>query len=347
METLKHIRIDENSRIPKYKQIVDSIINKIAKGDMEINQKLPSINSFSEEYLLSRDTVEKAYHILKSRKVITPIKGKGYYVNRKPIISKIHILFLIHKLSAPKACIYNAFLNAVGHDSHTDLHIYHCDPSIFLNLLEKNRNIYDYIIIMPHFKTEDGEHISYTDEVIAAINDIPKEKLILLDNRIALEGDVTQIYQDFENDIYNALKQGLDKITCYGKIILVFPENSIYPHPRSIMHGFRKFCAEFDLSFEILDKVFEDMVIKKGDLFITIEESDLVYLVKLIRENNYSLGKEIGVISFNDTSLKELLGITVISTDFNAMAETASRMILNNEKGIIKNPFRFIDRNSI
>ena len=344
----KPIRIDENSRVPKYRQIVDAIVNNIATGEMEINQKLPSINSFSEEYLLSRDTVEKAYHILKGCKVITPIQGKGYYVSRKPVISKLNILFLINKLSAPKACIYNAFINAIGHNSHTDLHIYHCEPSIFLNLLEKNRNIYDYYMIMPHFKTEDGRHISYTDEVIEAINTIPKEKLILLDNnKLEIKGDIVQIYQDFENDIYNALKEGLDKITSYGKLILVYPEKAIYPQPRRILRGFQKFCGEYDMPFEILDRVFEDIVIKKGDLFITLEENDLVYLVKLIRENNYSLGKEIGVISCNDTSLKELLGITVISTDFRAMGETASRMILNNEKGIVKNPFRFIDRNSI
>jgi DNA-binding LacI/PurR family transcriptional regulator len=201
---------------------------------------------------------------------------------------------------------------------------------------------------MPHFKTDDGKHISYTDEVIEAVNKIPKQKLILLDNnKLKIEGDIIQIYQDFENDIYNALKEGLDKITSYGKLILVYSENSIYPSPRRILHGFRKFCVEYDLSFEIIDKVFEDMVIKKGDLFITLEDNDLVYLIKLIRENNYSLGKEIGIISCDDTSLKELLGITVISTDFKAMSEKASQMILNNENGIIKNPYRFIDRNSI
>jgi DNA-binding LacI/PurR family transcriptional regulator len=89
------------------------------------------------------------------------------------------------------------------------------------------------------------------------------------------------------------------------------------------------------------------MVIKKGDLFITIEESDLVNLVKQIRDDEFVLGKEIGVISYNDTPLKELLGITVISTDFKVMGETAAKMILNGDKGKVKVPFNFIDRNSI
>ena len=37
---------------------------------------------------------------------------------------------------------------------------------LFLNLLDKNKSAYDYFIIMPHFKTEDLKHVSFTDNVI-------------------------------------------------------------------------------------------------------------------------------------------------------------------------------------
>ncbi|TQO37471.1 regulatory GntR family protein [Arenibacter algicola] len=344
----KYLKIDENSRIPKYRQIVDSVINNISNGNLKIDEKIPSINSFSEEFLLSRDTVEKAYQILKERKIITSIRGKGYYITRTKLISKVNILFLINKLSAYKMRIYNSFINTIGGNSHTDLHIYHCDNTLFVNLIEKNINAYDYYVIMPHFKTDDLKHISYTDEAVKAINMIPKNKLVLMDNnKLDIEGDFIEIYQDFENDIYNALKEGLAKISRYGKMILVYPENAVYPYPRRILHGFRKFCVEHKLDFEIIDEIYDDIILKKGDLFITIEETDLVSLVNQIRDKEFILGVEIGVISYNDTPLKELLGITVISTDFKAMGETASRMILNKEKGKIKNPFNFIDRNSI
>ena len=348
MPMYQYLKIDENSRIPKYRQIVDSVINNISNGNLKIDDKIPSINSFSEEYNLSRDTVEKAYQILKERKVITSIRGKGYYITRTKLISKVNILFLINKLSAYKMRIYNSFINTIGGNSHTDLHIYHCDNSLFLNILEKNINVYDYYIIMPHFKTDDLKHISYTEEAIEAINRIPKNKVILMDNNnLEIEGDFIEIYQDFENDIYNALKEGLPKILRYGKLILAYPENSVYPYPRRILHGFRKFCVEHKIDFEVIDEIYDDIILKKGDLFITIEETDLVSLVNQIRDNEFILGVEIGVISYNDTPLKELLGITVISTDFIVMGETASRMILNKEKGKIKNPFNFIDRNSI
>ena len=94
MDLMKLITIDESSRVPKYQQIIDSIIHNISQGNLAMDQKIPSINMFSEEFYLSRDTVEKAYSILKERKIITSIRGKGFYVARTQLISKINILIL-------------------------------------------------------------------------------------------------------------------------------------------------------------------------------------------------------------------------------------------------------------
>lgn len=349
MDMLKFISIDENSRVPKYQQIIDSIIYNISQGNLTIDEKIPSINMFSEEFYLSRDTVEKAYSILKERKIITSIRGKGFYISRTKLISKVNILFLVNKLSSYKLRTYNHFINKIGTNSHTDLHIYHCDETLFLNLIEKNKAAYDYFIIMPHFKTDDLKHITLPEKVTNALKSIPNDKLIILDNvkKSNFKDNIAQIYQDFESDIYNALNEGLEKIKKYKKIILVYPEKAIYPYPKRILHGFRKFCIEHNLDFEILDKIYDEMILKKGDLFITIEEEDLVNLVKQVREDEFILGSEIGIISYNDTPLKELLGITVISTDFKIMGETAAKMILDKKKGKIKVPFNFIDRESL
>ncbi len=348
MKVFDYIQINQDSRIPKYRQIIDSIIHNISIGNLKMNQKIPSINMFSEEFGLSRDTVEKAYNILKDKKIISPVRGKGYYITRTKLISKINILFLINKLSNYKMRIYNSFINSIrGEEVHTDLHIYHCNESLFLNLLEKNLRAYDYYVIMPHFNSEDFKHISSTDKVIKAINKIPKEKLVIMDNKLELEKETIQIYQDFENDIYNALNEGLDKILTYKKLLFVYPENLVYPYPRRTLHGFRKFCVEHSIDFEVLNEIYEDTVLKKGDLFITIQESDLVNLVNQIRDRKLVLGKDIGIISYNDTPLKELLDITVISTNFTVMGETAAQMILSKTKGEVKNPFDFIDRGSM
>ena len=348
MDLYKFINIDENSRVPKYQQIVDSVIENISKGNFNIDEKIPSINRFSEEFYLSRDTVEKAYSILKERNIITSIRGKGFYISRTKLISKVNILFLINKLSNYKLRTYNHFIDAIGANSHTDLHVYHCDETLFLNLIDKNKSAYDYFIIMPHFKTDDLKHVSFTDKALKALEKIPQQKLIILDNiKPEMSGALGEVYQDFENDIYGALNEGLTKIKKYQKIILVYPEKAVHPYPRRILHGFRKFCVEHNLDFEIIDKVYHDMILKKGDLFITIEEADLVNLVKQVREDEYILGSDIGIISYNDTPLKDLLGITVISTDFKVMGETVAQIILNKKKLKLKAPFNLIERDSL
>lgn len=348
MQVLTTISIREQSRVPKYRQIVDSIIENISTGNLMIDEKIPSINLLSEEFDLSRDTVEKAYNILKDRKIITAVKGKGFYVAKTSLISKVNILFLINKLSTYKMRIYNAFIESMEGNCHTDLHIYHCDESLFLNLLRKNLHAYDHYVIMPHFKGKDLRHQSGSPEIVEIMEQIPKHKLVLLDNNfLQLKGEYAEVYQDFKEDIYQALCSGMKKIHRYKKLIIAYPRQSVYPYPKRILHGFRKFCVEAKMDFEIIDEIYEDTVLHPGDLFITITESDLVNLVKQIRDRGMKLGRDIGVISYNDTPLKDLLGISVISTDFVQMGQTAARMILNSQRDHHKNPFCLIDRNSL
>jgi len=75
------IQFDSTSGVPKYHQVVNLIVKDIEGGRLSVGDRLPSINEFSEQYYLSRDTVEKAYAFLKTKQIITSIKGKGYYVN--------------------------------------------------------------------------------------------------------------------------------------------------------------------------------------------------------------------------------------------------------------------------
>lgn len=342
------IKINESSRVPKYKQIVDIIINDISKGKLKIGEKIPSINELSELCYLSRDTVEKAYKQLKEQKVIVSVKGKGYYTAKTDLISKINVFFMINKLSSYKMMIYNSFVNSIGINGHVTLSIYHCEESIFTRTLERNLGAFDYYVIMPHFKAEDMKHQSITDASHDMIERIPKDKLIILDNdKLEIKGSYGAVYQDFQEDIYKALKKGLKKLEAYDKLVLVYPTKSVYPYPRRIVHGFRKFCSKYDFDFEILDEIYDDMDLDSKDTYVIIEENDLVNLVRQVRHKNLILGKDIGIISYNDTPLKDLLGINVISTHFKAMGETAAYLVLNNKKEKVKNVFEYIERNSV
>ncbi|HEV7380824.1 MAG TPA: substrate-binding domain-containing protein, partial [Dyadobacter sp.] len=71
--------------------------------------------------------------------------------------------------------------------------------------------------------------------------------------------------------------------------------------------------------------------------------------IKKCREQKLVVGKDIGIISYNETPLKEILldGITTISTDHDLMGRTAAEMIKTNRQALVKNPFTLIRRKSL
>ena len=216
------------------------------------------------------------------------------------------------------------------------------------NILEENIGAYDYYVVMPHFKNKELAHQNSNKEVVEALRKIPEDKLVIMDNYMPeLKDSVASIYQDFKNDIYEALKEGLPRLRKYDKLILAYPRKVLHPYPLEILQGFQQYCQDYSFGYEILETIYPDMDLQPKDAFITIEEMDLVNLVKQIRDQGFTLGKDIGVISYNDTPLKDLLDITVVSTDFKAMGETAAYMIQKNKKEVVKNVFRFINRGSV
>ena len=85
----------------------------------------------------------------------------------------------------------------------------------------------------------------------------------------------------------------------------------------------------------------------KGTVYIVTSEDDLALIIKQARVSNFVLGKDIGVISFNESVLKELLDITVVTTDFKEMGISAAKCISKGETAKIKNPFYLIQRGSL
>lgn len=348
MECTLDITVDHSSNVPKYLQLVESIVNSIRIEELQKGDRIPSINELSETHYLSRDTVEKAYKILKERKIAVATKGKGYFINRTSLIAKTNILFLVNKLSSYKMQIYQAMVDSLGTTAHVNLCIYHCDSQLFLSLLDKHIGGYDYYVIMPHFKDENLGHVSSTQEIEKAVTKIPSDRLVILDNGklwgLHCLGRVTQ---DFENDIFQALNSAKDKILKYEKVVLVFPTKQIYPYPRRILRGFMKFCGFNDVDFDVLETFDSCTIPTKNTAYVTIEETDLVNLMKQSKQNALVVGKDIGIISYNDTALKELLDISVVTTNFKKMGEYAAQAIAGNISLDIKNDFYFIDRESL
>jgi len=129
--------------------------------------------------------------------------------------------------------------------------------------------------------------------------------------------------------------------------VIAYPALSVYPYPKRILHGFRKFCVEAKTPFAVIDGIEEDNPLEPGTLYLTISETDLVNLVKAARDQGLQPGKDIGIISYNETPLKDLLGITTISTDFAEMGRMTAVLISEKRQVNLKNPFVLLDRDSL
>ncbi|MFG4003339.1 GntR family transcriptional regulator [Flavobacterium aquidurense] len=342
------ITINKESSIPKYIQIADIITTDILDGKIKRGRKIPSINELSDSTSLSRDTIEKAYKILRAQNLIYPVKGVGNFVTEDKSLPKINVLFLINKPSSYKIEVYNAFVNKISLKAQVNMYLYYCDENLFINALKKNSKNYDFFVVMPHFKSRSKKHVSYTPKVIKAIETIPKEKLMIIDNSYSeISGPFSAISQNYKQDIIQGLEKAIQRLKQYNKIILVYPTKSVFPYPTGILNGFIEFCQQHHFNFEILDEIYFDLEFASKEVYITIQENDLVKLIQQITHKKLVMGKDIGVISYNETPLKELLGITVISTDFKAMGEAAAKLIMSNKKQQLKNPFYYIERTTL
>ena len=333
------LQLNPNDKIPKYKQIVQSIVADIERAVLKKNEQLPSISELSEEYYLARDTVEKAYRELKEQGFITAVQGKGFYVNGKEN-NKMRILLIFNKLSSYKKLIYYAFLKVLGEKATVDLQIHHYNARIFEEIIEKNLGKYNYYVVMPHFFPESDQSLA-----LKTLEKIPAAELVLLDKDLPeYTKPCLSVYQDFEKDIFDALESAQDLLVKYQRLVLIFPSDGNYT--TDIVKGFRYFCIDSQKDFAIKENAFDE-ILQPKTAYVVVEDTDLAELIKRTRQTNYILGQDIGIVSFNETTLKELLEITVITTDFETMGRTAAALLLDKKQIKVKNPFYIIRRNSL
>ena len=340
---LYQLNIDTSSAIPKYKQIVNSVVTGIERKTIGLNDKLPSINEVSIICDVSRDTVEKAYRELKQKGVINSVPGKGYFTTINRLRKQRKIFFLLNENNADEKVLFDSFSKRLAKDTFIDVHYYENDIANFESIIKNNNKHYTDFVIWPAFM---GVNELRARDVIN--KNIPKDKLLLLNRSV--EG-ITGIYkivgQNFEENIY----QSLLSIDCilhkYSRLELLFPSAS--RQPRSIIKGFQKFCLNQKIESKICFKNFEDQELKKGTLYMVVEDTNLFCMAEKIKASNLELGKDIGLIAYNDSLLKRKLlgGITTITTNYKAMAHSTAEMIVKGKIETFYCPREVILRNSL
>jgi len=329
------IKIDASLATPVYKQIVQSIYDNINSGMLVKDDVLPSVNKIAEEFSLARGSVFNAYNDLRASGVIDSIPGKGYYVLSTDIRQNKRIFLLFSTFTPYKETLFNALLDHLPKSCMLDIFFHHHSIKMFESLIREQAVYYNTFIIMPEIASETLSILSKLDQKNTFLLDVGYKEYRKL---------YPGIYQNFEKDIYSILESNKALLDKYQRLFLVFPENL---RTRDIINGFNKFTRSHTQSAGI-KKAIDPADVREKDAYIVIDDNHLVDLVKLARSRRWKLGSDIGVISYNETNLKSVIGdgITTITTDFEAMGRSMAEMVISGGRDAVENRFVMIDRKS-
>ena len=235
--------------------------------------------------------------------------------------------------------VYQAFLETINDQAEVDVFFHHHNFKVFEKLVDENLNNYTHFVVVTFFRENPS----------SVLNKIPSHKRIVIDrNEQGLEGTYSCIYQDHKSDLVDSLTTLLPQLEKYKRLILVAPLEAF--HAKDLIEGFETFAKKHKKNHKIIHQIQPDSF-KKGDAYITFSryDEDDVDIIKLCRKESWKLGEDIGLISYNDTAVKEVLeeGITVISTDFRKMGEEAANAILNEAPVTLRDPATVIIRKSL
>ena len=313
-------RPDNHSTQTKLQQLIYAINEAISNGELTEGDPLPSVNKLSRQSGLSRDTVFKAYSILKQRSVISSTPTKGYFINSL----SFKVMMLLDDFSAFKEQLYNSFRKNLPENYSVDLLFHHYNPDVFEQLILNSLGRYSMYIVM---------NINH-NRIENVVKKIDPDKLLILDmgeTNDGDKGDIAYITQDFTFGAFDCLKKGVSLIRKYSELNLVFPDS--VSHPKEFINSFVYFCKTSNIKHSLIKNI-ESKDIEKGRAFLVMRDIDLVYIIKQCYLKKLEPGKDVGLISYNDTPMKEIVanGITTISVDFCQMGMRAARFIENKKK---------------
>lgn len=319
----------------KYKLVVNHVTDRIQSGEYGNGDRIPSINAFRSEYNLSRDTVFAGLRELISKGIITSNHGVGYFVSSTEVGAAHHIFLLFNELNGFKEVLFKSFIESVGSAATVDLYFHNYNRKVFETLITDARGKYtDYVIMSGKFQG------------IGPLLESLMGRVFLLDHfDFELKGQYSAVFQDFDKNTYEALVSGLDLIRKYQRIFMVQKEEK---EPEERYDGLKRFCREHGFEHAYIPEI-AGHTIRTGDLFIVVKDEDLAELIKQAEALNMTPGADFGIISYNDTPLKEVLagGITTLSTDFKLMGKTMAGLIDTRAICTIENPWQLNIRKSL
>lgn len=175
---LDPLNIREDCRLTKAAQIVKAIKEKIEVGKLDKDKPLPSINRFSRQYRVSRDTVERAYKTLKKEGYIVSVIGRGYFVASRKA-GDFKILLILNEPGCYQNDGRDQWLFEPAGGGNIDLKVYYNDLERFREIVSENLWSYHYYyIVLPQVRS-----IVNQKEIVDVLKLIPESKRLILQER--------------------------------------------------------------------------------------------------------------------------------------------------------------------
>lgn len=305
-----------NGKYTKVKQLTDFIQDNIIAHELKVGDKLPSINSLSKKFSVSRDTVFKSLSELRERGIIDAIHGKNYFVASQ----SRSVLLLLDEYSPFKEVLHNLLVSKLPKSYIIDLWFHQYNEQLFNNIINESVGRYNKYLVMNY----DNERFS------DALTKIDKKKLLLLDFGKFDKDEYSYICQDFDDGLYDALDSIKKDIRKYEKLIFVLNKN--HKHPQSSKAAFYKFCIDNNFFFEILDEITDKSPFPKKCFYLVIKQEDVVEIVKRGRREKFEIGEDYGLLAYNENPFFEVIesGVSSIGIEWKEMGRIASEFILND-----------------
>lgn len=316
-ELFNYIEISQSTKSKK-NAIAEGILDAISHKVLAQGDPLPSVNRMMQRLGVARMTVVKALNILKERGIIVAEDKIGFFIKDTNVKRELKVFLFLNGFYSYHEAIYDSIIEGIsGQDITIDLYFHHCSPGIFKTIINEHMGSYGLYVIS-----------GFDDPLVRSVlSKIPSNKLLQIIREPVLEG-VSSIIQDFYSGLKESLKMLKEQLVKYQKFVLVFPQRK--GHPEKIKAAFTEFCSETGIKYQIEKKVTRELI-SKGTAFWVIEDNDLISLIKIGEEMNLKLGQDLGILSYNETPMKEIIrnGITVVSVDFVKLGQSISRFIAN------------------
>lgn len=321
----------------KHEILVQSVIEGIAEGDFLVGDKLPSINKMVRDVGYARKTIVRAYEELKDRGLVESKNKQGYFIVSQETGVVLRVALLLFAFQSFQEDFYNTLRNELGKKYQVDVFFHHNNLSIFETMISNIKGKYGMYVVAP----------IQDKAVVPMLQSIPPNKLILVDRYVDLGPEYSFIAQEFENSTYNILVKLLPEIQKYEQMVLFFNTKNDYS-PLGIRNAFERFIRDYDIKGTIEDGYLPE-TIRKNTLYFIKNDSILWKFLKDCSQGQCILGKDLGILSYDDNVLKEIImgGITTISTDFKEMGKMAAEFVRDGNPIRTIAPTDLLRRNSL